>query len=176
MQPGASIFRATRRTGRGGRKSDRPKDRGHIHDHATTLRQHGRDFVAHAIENAVEVHINDLLPAFNAVGTGWVWLAADPGITDRNIQMSKGRDCVGNHRLDRLGLGHIHREKDHIATGFSNICQGFCAQILIAINNSNLRAATDKCVHARCTNPRGTAGDKRHFSTKVILVIESSLA
>ena len=122
--------------------------------------EHFGNLIAHAIEDAIEIDVDDFAPAFDAVGAGGVLLPADAGVVDRHIQAAEGFHGVGHHFLHRDRVGHVRVQVDGVAACLFDSRGGFLTQFIVHVHHRHFGAAARKGQRAGFADPRGAAGDQ----------------
>src|SRR5690606_2325043 len=128
--------------------------------------QHGRDLVAHAVEDTIEVNVDDALPVGNVDFSGGRGLAANASIVDGIVQLAEGLEGEVDGGLILLGRSAIHDERSGLVPARLDLVDDALGRILADVRDDDLRAERSEVLCNRFTDARTTPGDQGNFTLK----------
>ena len=135
------------------------EDRGYVHDRATTI-EHLRDLVAQVVEHTVQVDVDDLALAFDAVTADRIGLTCDPGVVDRDVKLPELRDRGFDHALDGRRIDHVHPHEQPITPRLPHRCDYLRTAILVRIGDHYRGGSAGERQRTGLADARCGAGDQ----------------
>ncbi len=125
------------------------------------------DFVAQAVEDAVEVDVDDLVPAIERILAGGRGGAADAGIVHREVEPAIGAGGEGDHGFDLVGLGDVDGEGGRGAAGGDQRIGGGLGRIGVEIGDHDLGATGRERLDDGLADAGSATGDDRHLTREI---------
>ena len=124
---------------------------GHVHDARLlgTGLQHGGDLVAHAVQDAVEVDADDLVPGVQLGLSHRCRRAADARVVHGVVQLAVGVHGEPDEVLIVLTAGHVRHESDRGAAGVRDLLDDLLRVLLVDVRHHDLRALDGQLVGDR---------------------------
>ena len=94
-----------------------PEDRGRVHDGPAAGLEHLLDLVLHAVEHALDVHVEQERRLVDVLLVQRHLLAVHPGVVEGHVQATELRDGPLDQGLHVLGLAHVGLLEDGPAPG-----------------------------------------------------------
>ncbi|MCY1524245.1 hypothetical protein D9M68_591720 [compost metagenome] len=139
-------------------------DGGGVDDHAATTGEHGRNRRMGAVEDTVEIDVDDPAPLRRGQLGGPRTRTGDAGIAEQHVNASEGVHGAVDHGLAGRLIGHVGKHHQGFA---ADQLQGFLKASFIDIRQHHLGAEARKLDRRSTANAAGRAGHDDNLSSEI---------
>src|SRR5574340_1649295 len=127
----------------------------------------GRDAEAHAVQDAVQVNPDDLVPVLDIDLARGRALAADSGVVHQDMEPAECFDGLSDGGLDVRDLCDVALHEDRRAAGLLDHRDGLIAAGLVHVAHNHLRTAAREAHSSLATDVRAAARYERDLTLEV---------
>ena len=124
-------------------------------------RKHRRDLVTHAVEDAIQVDVDDLAPAIERIVAHLLARAANAGIVDGQMQRAALLHGEIDQRLAGLRIGRVRGKGECAAPGAGDLVADGLGLVLSDVGDDDGSAFGGQFLRDSRADARGRAGDDR---------------
>jgi hypothetical protein len=132
-------------------------------------RQHGRDLVLQAEEDAFKIDRCDLVECLFAHLYQGLIASSHAGVVDREIQPAVRLNDSLDEELDRGGVGHIGLDRQRLPATSLDLFRQVCYGLLTARSQHQLCSLLGEQTSGHGADPAAGAGDEGNLAREVVV-------